>query len=425
MYISIFQEVVDIMHHDYAGWIDKKGWDRPEKYEENIRYLEKKGELTAETFVEIVQDYLLDFKDHHMNFTLVKSDQQKEYDNGFRVRRYEDHLYIISVGREERLKPGNVITHLDNTTVPELVKKHQRELMETKAEREDWRAIIKKYSVATVINNEGETRSIDLKKYEKAEYVPKHTVTRVDSDTLCMTLTDFFDPDTIQKLEKEYRDELSEIKNVIIDVRVNYGGSTLAYSCLEKYLFPSKSMTINFNDYAMKFNCTKRNTDILVESINQEIHLIADEETRKGLERFEQAWIDNRGKGFTSFDSHDEKVEITGSDKPKNIIVLCDNYCGSAGDIFVYLCKKSPKVTVIGRPTWGLNDYSNLIVKKWDNQFEFAYPTSRLDQLDHREVLTDPGIKPDIYIPWTPKHFEKDVDMEEAMRMLRSREKVT
>lgn len=78
----------------------------------------------------------------------------------------------------------------------------------------------------------------------------------------------------------------------------------------------------------------------------------------------------------------------------------------------------SPKVTVIGRATQGMNDYSNLTTMEWKGRLRLSYPTSRLDQLDHRGILGEPGIKPDVYIPWSPEHIENDMDMEEALKLL-------
>ncbi|REJ19901.1 MAG: hypothetical protein C6W57_00655 [Caldibacillus debilis] len=70
MYEEIFLEVVSIVRNDYAGCLDKKGWDRPEPYLETIRRLEAQQALTPAKFHELVQDYLLDFKDPHMYFLL-------------------------------------------------------------------------------------------------------------------------------------------------------------------------------------------------------------------------------------------------------------------------------------------------------------------------------------------------------------------
>jgi C-terminal processing protease CtpA/Prc len=421
MYIEIFREIVEIMHYDYSGCIDKKGWDNPKKIEQTILELEKKDKLTSNRFSEIIQDYMLDFKDPHIIFKPIKSDSQKEYDNGFRVRRYEDKLYIRTLTAEKRLEIGEAILSLDQIPIPELVNKHQRELMEEKAEREEWRNIIYKYKVAAVRDTEGNVRLLDLKKYEKS-YKPKHTIKKVDEDTLCITLSDFFDPTPIEIILEKHKEVLKNAKNLIIDVRVNYGGTDQSFVNLGKYIFPVGMNKIDNSFYNMKFNCTERNADLMIQWIDEEIVKTANEQYREGLKQWkEQTWEKYRGKGFISFneDSSDgNEFEIEGQEYPKNIIILTDNYCGSAGDIFVYLCKQSPKVTVVGRPTMGINDYSNLTTINWNNQFELLYPTSRLDQLDSRDQDHEQGINPHIYIPWTPQHLKKDVDMEVAMRLL-------
>ena len=240
-----------------------------------------------------------------------------------------------------------------------------------------------------------------------------------------MTLSDFWEPTPIDKLIEKNKAELENIKNLIIDVRVNYGGSDQSFMNLGKYIFPAGINKIDNRFYNMKFTCTERNADLMIQLIDEQLEKIDNEQYREALIQWkEQTWEKHRGKGFNSFneDSSDgNEFEIAGYEYPKNIIVLTDNYCGSAGDIFVYLCKQSPKVTVIGRPTMGINDYSNLTEIKWNNQFEFLYPTSRLDQLDYRSPDHEQGIKPHIYIPWTPEHLKKDVDMEVAMKLLREK----
>lgn len=421
MYAKTFQELVNIMHHDYAGCIDKKEWDNPKHYEKEIKSLESKSELTANLFLEIVQDYLLDFKDPHLFFNLIKSTSNKEYDNGFRVRRYKDKLYVTALTTETRLKLGDAIISLDHIPVLELVGKHQRELREPKAEREDWRKVIPKYNFVEVMETNGNIRILELKEYEKSEYKQQHTIKLIGNNVLHMTLSDFWEPKPIDILLEKHKEDLKKTKNLIIDVRTNLGGSTLSYKALEKYLFPSGKNKINFDFYNMKVNCTKRNADLVIKGIDEELEKTENEEYREALKQWkEQSWEKHRGKGFVNFnnESSDDEYEITGLDFPENIIVLADNFCGSAGDIFVYLCKQSPKITIIGRPTMGVNDYSNLSTMVWDNQFELMYATSRLDQLDNRQLGAEQGIKPDIYIPWTPKHIDEDVDMEKAMKLI-------
>ena len=37
------------------------------------------------------------------------------------------------------------------------------------------------------------------------------------------------------------------------------------------------------------------------------------------------------------------------------------------------------------------------------------FPTSRCLSVDQGKGMTDQGVLPDIEIPWTPTHFERDV----------------
>ena len=75
-------------------------------------------------------------------------------------------------------------------------------------------------------------------------------------------------------------------------------------------------------------------------------------------------------------------------------------------------------MTVIGRATAGLNDYTNLTIMKWEEGFELWYPTSKLKRVDNGKGMTGIGIEPDVYIPWTPEHIHEDVDMKKALELL-------
>ena len=167
----------------------------------------------------------------------------------------------------------------------------------------------------------------------------------------------------------------------------------------------------------MKMNCTTRNADITIRAINEVLETNENVAYCESLRQWkEEGWEKYQGQGFVRFgDEEIHEYSIDGSEHPEKIVVLTDNYCGSAGDIFVYLCKQSSKVTVIGRPTMGVNDYSNLTSKIWNHQFELMYATSRLDQLDTRQAQATSGIQPHVYIPWTPLHIENDVDLEKAI----------
>ncbi|PEY93521.1 peptidase, partial [Bacillus cereus] len=135
----------------------------------------------------------------------------------------------------------------------------------------------------------------------------------------------------------------------------------------------------------------------------------------------------NYKKGFVTFDTSGlpkelQSLKIHGRKSPSRVVILTDDTCGSSGDSFVEVAKKSLKVKVIGRPTAGLNDYSNLAVMEWADTFALYYPTSRLSIIDKGEGMSGIGIQPHIHIPWTPEHIQEDVDLKLALQLLQKEE---
>src|SRR5699024_8330910 len=109
---------------------------------------------------------------------------------------------------------------------------------------------------------------------------------------------------------------------------------------------------------------------------------------------------------------------IEGKESPANIYVLSDFFNGSSGETFVKNVKKSPKVTVLGRPTMGIMDIFNVITVGF-GEYDFYYGISKsADQHAYNGI----GIQPDIPIPWTSAHLEKDVDLEIALDLITKKE---
>ncbi|WP_430787559.1 S41 family peptidase [Virgibacillus flavescens] len=420
MYQNIFDEVVDILHNDYAGCLDKKGWDFPGFYRDQIKL---KNDINDAEFVKIVQDYLLDFKDLHMNFKQAHANER--VDVGFSVRRYNDLLYITASGIEKRVEPGEAILSLDGITVPELVEVHARELMEKEAERENWIPIILCYKQAKVKGKNGILYTLDISKFEKESTDPEHSLKVLEEDSLLLTLTDFMDHNAIAALIKENNTLLTNAEKLIIDVRVNKGGSDLAYFDLLPYLFEGESVDINsFDDGIMLTNCTGRNVELRKKLLKRAFSSIEDPTTRNQIDMLIEVLEENKGKGFVELDFAEmiESLIMKTKPGPKNVIILTDVYCGSSGDSFVEICKNSSKVTVIGRPTLGLNDYANIAVMDWENKFELWYPTSKLSKVDEGKGMSGIGIQPDIYIPWTPEHINEDIDLTKALELAGQRD---
>ncbi|HDR5393891.1 peptidase [Bacillus anthracis] len=424
MYIEIFKEIVSITHHDYSGCIDKKGWDDPTTYLQTIEKLEKQGELTPVQFTEIVRDYLLDFKDNHMFFKMISNNQTLN-GVGFQVKRYEDRLYITSTPQEIRVKKGQSILALDNMKVPELLIKYKKYLNENTYEREKWDYVLLKSSNYTLIDENGVTKTITLQKYKQSEYTPIYSLKQYNKDTLLITLTDFANIEAINKLLDSHKNELNSFQNLIIDVRLNRGGSDDAFFNLLPYLFENKEISLFDSSDTMQLNHTERNFHLRMKEMEDYDSL--DELSKLFTNMFIQDLKKNYKKGFVTFDTSGlpkelQSLKIHGRKSPSRVVILTDVTCGSSGDSFVEVAKKSLKVKVIGRPTAGLNDYSNLAVMEWADTFALYYPTSRLSIIDKGEGMSGIGIQPHIHIPWTPEHIQEDVDLNLALQLLQNEE---
>lgn len=418
MYLIIFDDIVSILHNDYAGCLDKKGTDNPSLYRSEIKRNIEQGKMSDDKFSEIVQEYLLDFKDHHMNFIYGN----KSEDVGFKVRRYHDLLYVVSNEQENRVKPGYAITALDEKPVLDVVEIHKKQLMETDAERENWSSILPLYNSVQVRDEEGEFFTLALKKYEREPFQSEYSIREIADDTLFLRLTDFNNHIAITKLINESDPLLTAYKHLIIDVRVNKGGSDLAYFELLPYLFEGEEIDLNkLGEETMITNCTNRNVELRTSLMNSVLSSIEDITTRNQINSLIKALEDNKGNGFVEIDFVEEMKEsfvLKTKPGPEKIILLTDVYCGSSGDSFVEVCKNSTKITVIGRPTLGLNDYANIAVMEWENKFELWYPTSKLSSVDKGQGMSGIGIKPDLYIPWSPKHIKEDLDLKKALELL-------
>ncbi|PEX96005.1 peptidase [Bacillus cereus] len=426
MYTEIFKEVVSITHHDYSGCIDKEGWDDPTTYLQIIAKLERQGELTPVQFTEIVHDYLLDFNDNHMFFKMYSNNQPLN-SVGFQVKRYEDRLYITSTSQEIRVKKGQSILALDNMKIPDLLIKYKKHLNATTYEREKWDYVLSKSSSCTLIDEDGVTETITLHKYKQSEYTPIYSCKQHNKDTLLITLTDFANTDAINTLLDSHKDELNTFPNLIINVRLNRGGSDDAFFKLLPYLFEDKEISLLDSSDTMQLNHTKRNFHLRMKDIEMEDYDSLDELSKLFTDIFIQDLKKNYKKGFVTFDTSGlpkelQSLKIHGRKSPSRVVILTDDTCGSSGDSFVEVAKKSLKVKVIGRPTAGLNDYSNLAVMEWADTFALYYPTSRLSIIDKGEGMSGIGIQPHIHIPWTPEHIQEDVDLKLALQLLQKEE---
>ena len=168
--------------------------------------------------------------------------------------------------------------------------------------------------------------------------------------------------------------------------------------------------------YGQEILYSERNCDVRIEIIEELLQKNLSTCDEDILKQALTELTDLRGKGFIKqIEMYDS--DIIGDSEVEHVYVLTDSSCCSAGDTFVYLFKQLPKVTVVGRPTQGIEDYSNAAYALFD-EYALVYPTSRLLALDYGKGMMGTGVSVDEYIPWKLEHLERDVDLEYTLNLI-------
>ena len=414
---AIFDAVVTILQEDSATKKDISGAD-PNPFRQRIS-----EEMSEADFLYVMHSYLASFGIiSHIQFY-----PKKKVSFGFQLRFYNGVLYVVQAKASTGLKKGDYIDVIDNQPLQEYYHRHKEFFVSACSERQymDWAQLVKNaHTIELVRQGERFRMAIESLPEVDIEESPAFEAHYLNPDTYYMKMRNFYDEAAIASLYQQAFPELAAAKNLIIDVRVNYGGSDSLYFPLFPYALPAgqKFKDLEADEgYGMEILYTPANVAHRLKHFEE--HLADSDlsfESRKMIEALSKDLLDNQDKGYLVYDDDNEKEanlfdEFVGlKAAPEKIILLTDVTCGSSGDNFVDILKKMPKVTVIGRPTLGILDYSNCCEADFGD-YALLYPTSRSLAIDAGCGMTDKGVLPDIEVVWTPEHLETDVDLERAL----------
>lgn len=204
---------------------------------------------------------------------------------------------------------------------------------------------------------------------------------------LCLSSFEHNYVEGIKKLLTDNIDAIETSENLIIDIRNNLGGTYDAYGGLFPYI-----ITNDIRDPGMEFLVTQT----LIEGIRD---WYDDEDGKKKAEE----WIKKfRGKigEFVNTDTANIYInEITPAERsPKQVVILVNHRTASAGEAFVFDCKQSKKVKVLGTPTFGALDYGSASFFEFGcKNYKLMMPTWRSMRLPDYPI-DNIGIQPDIYL---------------------------
>ena len=407
-YTEIFEEIIAIMREDSATCKDYGAGNYREyqsKISDNMERME---------FLHLVQEYLATFGvEAHLGFT-----DETLGSIGFSVMRQEDVLYVVKANADTGLVVGDRIIEIDGKSINDIARKESTFFMKETAEREGktWPLVLKFYHTVTVLHQDNTKEDISIILNSKGKDEPRYVFKEYENGTLYLKLADFADLSAINQLYEDCKDTLNDCKKLIVDVRRNGGGADSAFAPLLEYCFPEgKAVTDYYKpEYPMEVNYSTRNCKDRIQLLKNLFGDSIPEDMAPMLNKMIADNTENMGKGF--IESNDEFVDgIIGRKQPEKVFVITDEGCASSGDAFVEVMSFSPKVTIVGRPTMGITDYSNCTMVSFDD-FKLIYPTSRDKRIDHGKGLAHKGVPVDYYIPWSSENLDKDIELDYCLR---------
>ena len=365
----------------------------------------------------------------------------REWDNGFHARRTGEHVYVTEVTGETELKPGDEIYAVGNQTLEELRKSLGHNIFyENTDERENWDQFFRMFQTAVVFPGDGSGKKIALKHFPVSDRTPELSFRMPKADTVLMKIESFADPDRLAALMAEAAPSLAGAAKLILDLRhCEADGEPIHFLPLLPYLidhdvsgeelFPTRTICTSY---------TRQNVERLVHRLRELESECTDPEARAyaeeaiahaqemgdrvtALRRTERMLYERRK--FNEIEETEESgLEnlpiAAASDAPKQVILLTDTDTCYAGEWLVQAVKGMNKVTVLGRPTAGMLDYTDLIYMDYEDiEVRFIYPMSRTKEAKEGRGVAFKGVEPDIYIPFTREECTNDRILARALEL--------
>lgn len=411
---EIFEDIVQIMKEDSASCKDKTG-EAPDRYLEKIT-----EDMEDMEFLYLVNSYLNTFElTGHLAFS-----KKGVGGVGFGVQRYENVLYVTSTSKDVALKTGDKIIRVDGLEICDYEEKHKSFLFGETQERQapHWMYLLKYAKNITYVSGEdGKEYCCDMKTGFFESQEEKYVCRDLGNGIVFIRFADFEEEEKIQRMYDENAELLKNSRVLIVDVRGNGGGSDTCFLPLLQYALPNgkkmdeiELVDESANSGGSEINYSVRNCDTRLKGFEQYLQMELPEETRAILLGMRDELLANRGKGFVKNQNGETVIPIVGDSKVEKMYIITDSGCASSGDNFVAVFQMFSKVTVFGRPTMGILDYSNVAFAEYGD-FYLMYPTSRLLSVDKGNGMMKKGVKVDHYIPWTPEHLRRDVDLETVL----------
>jgi hypothetical protein len=420
-YDAIFRDIAGSVLHDYAGFDEKKAHHDSLWFSAACQTAQRKGQLNDQVFFQLTGQYLATMQDRNLQLRLGDQAACRADSRGFHARSYQGRLYVTHAQQETRLHPGDQLITL-NGTPPSLYRKRQKKntLGSDVEEREIWGPVLKMSGRCLVKHTDGTDENLTLRSYPYSDKLPRLGGRLIGKNTLYLDLPHFTDPEAVEKLLASKEKSLARCSRLILDLRRNIGGTETAFIPLLRYVFREPLLLRDiYDDKGLYTNYTENNCRRKSQMLE---HFLprADRQSEKLVRTMMAELKEKSGQGMLWEPDEElaaDTATVGGYGNFEKIIILSDTWCEYAGETFISLCKKSPLVTVIGRPTMGNIDYCNPVSVLYDNRFTFTYPMSKTKAAMEGKGVSGKGVSVDIHVPWTPAECEEDILLKQALKL--------
>lgn len=214
-------------------------------------------------------------------------------------------------------------------------------------------------------------------------------------DTVLLTFPTFNDRyiPAVKALLAEHRAALESHKNWIIDVRNNGGGSDVTYQPLLPWLLDGEYLSYGFEYLATPANIKAQEGICALTVVQASCAQTLEPVLRKMRVAPTGSMVLSSDARVTS-----KHPGARAPNAPARVAVLVDRDCGSTCEQFLLTVRSSFRVKLVGRPSFGALDASNMRMHPLPSGRVLFYATTLSTRLPDMRVDTV-GIPPDILLP--------------------------
>ena len=195
----------------------------------------------------------------------------------------------------------------------------------------------------------------------------------------------------IDSLLLSNKDKITQTENLIIDLRINSGGTDEGWWFHLMPMIATNPVRIR-NSYTLSTELTIQ----LKEQFGRMPWIL--DRLRDNLGNFVLRFDDRGRHYYEPFKSESGSYGIY----PKQVGIIVDRYTASAAESFLLAARQSRRVKIFGHPTMGALDFSEILwTESPCGNFQLTYATSKLVDID-KFPIDGIGIQPDFFLGGIP-----------------------